>query len=367
MEHWDTIVIGGGQAGLAAGYYLKKMKKKFIILDAGGQVGDAWRRRWDSLRLFTPARLNGLPGMPFPGKPGYFPTRDEVADYLWIYEKKFDLPVRCNCKVLYVIRGEGKFEVGTREGVLSADNIIVATGSYQQPKIPAIAQQIDPMVHQIHSLAYRCSEDLPAGDVLVIGAGTSGVQIALDVRGDRGDQRDVPGDRDQRQVYLAGEPTARIPDFVFRYFERPFVWIASHILTVNTRAGRKVRKAIKEEGKGAPLIGVSMEDVYAAGIRHVSRITGVRDGRPMTETGVSLPVSAIIWATGFLPDYSWIRIPGCIDGQGYPLTQRGVSPAIDGLYFVGSTFQFGLTSTWLAGVGRDARYVCGALAARKRD
>lgn len=346
----DTIVIGGGQAGLAAGYYLSKMKREFIILDAHEQTGDAWRRRWASLRLFTPAWLNGLPGMPFPGKPGHFATKDEVADYLRAYHKKFDLPVRHNCKVLRVTKKAEKFEVVTREGSLFADNVIVATGGYQQPKIPAFAGDIDPAVHQIHSLAYRNPPALPDGDVLVVGAGTSGLQIALDIRSS------------QRSVYIAGSPTTHIPDFVFRYFARPFVWFASHVLTMKTPMGRKASEAIKTEGKGAPLINVSMKDIYQAGIRHVTRIVGVRDGSPVAENGVTLAVSSIIWATGYSPSYSWIDIPGCLDGQGYPATRRGISSAVEGLFFVGSTFQYSLTSTWMGGVGRDAEFVCRALA-----
>jgi putative flavoprotein involved in K+ transport len=155
-----------------------------------------------------------------------------------------------------------------------------------------------------------------------------------------------------------------IPDFVFRYFEKPFVWFASNMLTTKTPMGRKVGKAVKG-GKGAPLIGISMKDIQRAGIRDVPRIVGTRDGWPVTEDGLSLPVYSIIWATGFQPDYgSWINIEGCLDEQGYPLTERGVSMATAGLYFVGSTFQFGLTSAWMAGVGRDAEFVCRALAAR---
>lgn len=350
----DTIVIGGGQAGLAAGYYLSKMNREFVILDAREQTGDSWRLRWDSLRLFTPAWLDGLPGMPFPGKPDHFPTKDEVADYCWAYQKKFDLPVRHNCKVLRVTKGARKFEVVTREGSLFADNVIVATGSYQQPRIPSFAGQIDPVVHQIHSLVYSTPKVLPQGDVLVVGAGTSGLQIALDIQSSG------------RCVYIAGSPTTHIPNFVFRYFERPFVWFATNVLTTKTPIGRKVCKAIKAEGKGAPLINVSMKDIYQAGIRHVTRIVGVREGLPVTENGVSLPVTSIIWATGYSPNYSWIDIPGCVDGQGYPAAQRGVSTAADGLYFVGSTFQYGLTSTWMGGVGRDAEFVCRAIAARRK-
>jgi len=323
--------------------------RKFLILDAHAQAGDAWRRRWDSLRLFTPARLNGLPGMPFPGKPEHFPTKDEVADYLWGYQKKFDLPVRHDSKVVRMTKGGRKFEVVTREGTLTADNVIVATGGYQQPRIPAFAGEIDPMVHQIHSMAYRHARELPDGDVLVAGAGTSGLQIALDIKASG------------RGVYLAGSHTMHIPDFVFRYFDRPFVWFATNVLTMRTPIGRKACKAIKVQGKGAPLINVSMKDIYQAGIRHITRIAGVRDGWPVTKNGVSLPVSSIIWATGYSPNYLWINIPGCLDEQGYPATKRGLSSAVEGLYFVGSTFQYGLTSTWMGGVGRDEEYVCRAI------
>ncbi len=350
----DTLVIGGGQAGLAAGYFLRKMNRNFLILDAREQTGDAWRRRWDSLKLFTPAWLNGLPGMPFPGKPEHFPAKDEVADYLWAYAKKYDLPVRNDSKVFRVTKDAGKFEVVTREGNLFANNVVVATGGYQQPKIPSFANEIDPLVHQIHSLAYTNPRSLPEGDVLVVGAGTSGLQIALDIQASG------------RSVYIAGTPTTHIPDFVFRYFARPWVSFAHNVLTVKTPIGRKACRAIKTDGKGAPLINVSMKNIYQAGIRHVSRIVRVRDGWPVTENGVSLPVSSIVWATGYTPNYSFIDIPGCVDGQGYPAAERGVSSAAEGLYFVGSTFQYGLTSTWMSGVGRDAEFVCRSIANRPK-
>lgn len=345
MESINTIVIGGGQAGLAAGYYLRQMNREFVIMDAGEQTGDAWRTRWDSLRLFTPAWLNGLPGMPFPGNPQHFPSKDEVADYLWAYRRKFRLPVRHDCAVLRLTKGMRRFEVVTKDGNLFADNVIVATGSYQQAKLPAFSNELTAVTHQLHSSRYNNPQHLPEGGALVVGAGTSGLQIALDIRSTG------------RSVYLAGEPTLHIPNFVFRYFERPFVWVASNLLTLKTPMGRKACRAIKGEGKGAPLINVSMSDIYDAGIRHVSRIVGARDGWPLTEKGVVVPVSTVVWATGFSPDYSWMCIPGCVDEQGYPVTRRGVSP-IGGLYFVGSTFQYGLTSTWLGGVGRDAEFVC---------
>lgn len=355
MGEWDTIVIGGGQAGLAVGYYLRQMNRNFIILDAQERTGDAWRKRWDSLRLFTPAWLNALPGMPFPGPADHFPTKDEVASYLFAYQQKFDLPVRHNCKVARLSRLSGKFEVVTGEGSLFAGNVIVATGSYQQPKKPEFAGQFNQDIEQLHSSTYTDPRALPAGNILVVGAGTSGLQIALDVKSE---QR-------EREVFLSGRPTAHIPDLVFRYFERPFVWFAMNILTVKTPMGRKVSKAIRVQGKGAPLINVSMKDIKRAGIRHVPRITGERNGWPVTEKGDRLGVGSIIWATGFAPDYSWISIPGCLDEQGYPLAQRGISTGTEGLYFVGSMFQYGLTSTWLGGVGRDARFVCQHLSARQ--
>ena len=351
---YGTIIIGGGQAGLAAGYFCKEAGQDFIILDAAMVTGDSWRARWDSLRLFTPAGVNGLPGMPFPGNPDYFPTKDEVADFLLSYKQKFHLPVLYGQGVTSVMHGPVGYQVRTANSIFFAHNVIVATGAYHQPKIPSFSRDLNRSIKQVHSSRYTNAADLPTGDVLVVGAGTSGLQIAMDLRADG------------RTVTVAGHPTPRIPDIILKYFQKPFLWFAGNVLTTRTPMGRKLAHAMKVEGKGAPLIRISMDEATKAGIRHVKRIAGQDNGMPITENGGKLDIVAIVWATGFTPDYSWLQLPGCVDQQGYPIADRGIS-VVHGLYFVGSTFQYSLQSTWLGGIAPDARYVVRQLVKRQTD
>ena len=206
-ESFDTVVIGGGQAGLAIGYYLKRQNRRFVILEAGPRVGEAWRGRWDSLRLFTPAKYNGLPGLPFPGADFYFPTKDEVAEYLERYAQRFELPVRLNAKVDALTRRDGRYQLTAGPQRLSAARVVVATGAFRRPRLPAYASELDPALVQLHSSAYRNPTQLPPGSVLVVGAGNSGAEIALEAKASG------------RRVWLAGRGTGRIPaDVLGRLF-----------------------------------------------------------------------------------------------------------------------------------------------------
>ena len=340
-QHWDTLVIGAGQAGLATGYYLSQLNKPFMILDAGERIGDTWRSRWDSLRLFTPAQYDGLPGMPFPAAKGYFPTKDQMADYLAAYSTHFELPVTHGVQVAALEKRGQQFQLSTPIGDLTANQVVVATGTHAVPRVPSFAQALTPDIFQVHTAAYRNPTMLPPGDVLVVGAGESGVQLALEL---------ATG----RHVYLAGKPTAHIPDPVFRYASRPFWWFASHVLTTATPIGRKVRQRLTHGG--APLIGVSVKDLDTAHVERVPRVIGAQNGLPELEDGRVLPVSAVVWATGYRPDLTWIR-PPVTDQSGLPHTTRGVSGDVAGLYFVGLLFQYSLSSGFVGGVGRDAAYV----------
>lgn len=344
-ENWNTVIIGGGQAGLASGYFLKGMSEDFVILDAQERPGDSWRGRWDSLHTFTPAWLNGLPGMEFPGPRAAFPSKDQVADFLASYKTTYQLPVVYHSKVTGLNKTATGFEIKIKDKTLYANNIIVATGSYAIPKTPVIAKKLSPEINQLHSSAYKSPLLLPEGDTLVVGAGTSGLQIAMDLLSQ------------ERKVYFAGKPPFRIPDFVFKYFEKQFVWFATNILNSGTPIGRKAGYSLRTKGKAAPLINISAEQVEKSGAIHLPRLQNVREGWPVTDDDKRIRAKNIIWATGFLPDYSWINIPGILDNNGYPLAKRGVSTSQTGLFFVGSLFQYGLTSTWIAGVGRDAEFI----------
>jgi putative flavoprotein involved in K+ transport len=345
-EHVQTVVIGGGQAGLAVGFHLHERGLPFVILDENERVGDIWRKRWDSLSLFTPARYDSLPGMPFPGSPSVYPTRDQVADYLEGYARGFELDVRSGVRVESVSATGHRFQVRSASGDLTAENVVVATGAYHKPRVPSFALDLDRSILQIHSSEYRNRDQLREGAVLIVGAGNSGAEIALDIA-------------DHHDVWLSGpdtgqEPTraGTLPDRLFT----PVMWTVATRLTVNTRMGRKLRDHFLDPPRGIPLGRVRRKDLVAAGIERVGRTTGVRDGRPVLVEDRVLEVSNVIWCTGFTPDFSWIEAPFPMQ-NGYPVHDRGVVDGTPGLYFVGLLFLYSLSSALLGGVGRDAGYI----------
>ncbi len=340
-SHWDAVIIGGGQAGLATGYFLKKMNKHFIILDSNDRVGDSWRKRWDSLRLFTPAQHDGLPGLPFPGPKGSFPGKDEMADYLEQYAREFMLPVQPGIKVNHLSPRNNHFEIETSETQMIAHNVVVATGTNPCPRIPSVSSGLHKDIFQIHSSEYVNPASVPQGDVLVVGAATSGIEIALELS-------------QTHRTYISGRPTFNIPDKLTRYAGELYWWFINNIVTERTPLGRKAKKQLTHGG--SPLIRVSADDLRAAGIENLPRVAGTRDGLPMVEDNRVLEVRSVIWATGYRPDFSWIE-PDVTDENGWPLTMRGVSTMQKGLYFVGMPFQYGLTSGLVGGVGRDAAYI----------
>jgi putative flavoprotein involved in K+ transport len=349
-EQVKTIVIGSGQAGLAAGYYLSQRGARsagndsFLILDENMRTGDSWRRRWDGLRLFTPAKYNSLPGKRFPGADFYFPTKDEAAAYLEDYAGSFNLPVRHNVKVLRLSRDQAGYQVSTSVGSLRAKNVIIATGAYQKPFTPAFARELDPAIFQVHSAAYCNPQQVPAQNVLVVGAGNSGVEIALELA------------RAGKQVWLSGRNVGRIPaNRLGRILGgRPYWFLISRVLSIHTPMGRKMRDVVLHHG--APLIRANMQEVTGAGIVSAPRVKDVVSGKPELEDERALPVDGIIWATGFRPDYSWIDLP-IFDVTGYPRHQRGVVAEVPGLYFTGLPFQTALSSALLGGAGSDAEYI----------
>lgn len=340
-KHFGTVVIGAGQSGLAVAYYLKKYNEDYIILDEGKNVGDSWRQRWDSLRLFTPSQHNGLPGLRFPSKRGYLPTKGEMADYLLNYVQKFSLHIQFNTKVIELLKTTDEYEITTPQGIVYAKNIIVTTGTNPVAKIPEFASGLKKSIVQIHSSKYKNPQLFPASNTLVVGAGTSGVEIAIELS-------------ESRPTMLSGKPTPHIPDFVFRYFGILYWLFAYYILTVKTPIGRKVKPIITTSG--GPLISVSMNEVNEAKVEQLPRLKGVENGFPLLDDGRILPVTSIIWATGYKPDFSWIKFD-VTDRNGWPKTYRGIAKDFTGLYFVGMIFQFGLTSGLVGGVGRDAAFV----------
>jgi putative flavoprotein involved in K+ transport len=340
-KHWDIVVIGGGQSGLAAGYYLKKMKKEFIIFDDNEKTGDQWRQRWDSLKLFTPSQHDNLPGMQFDLPKNSYPSKNQMAGFLGEYVEKYNLPVITNVKVNSLVSRDNLFEIDSSAGRLTADKVIVATGTHPLPKIPSVSSGLSKNIYQIHSFAYKNPESLPEGDVLVVGAGVSGIEIAVEISA-------------THTTYISGKPNFHIPEILFKYAGKFFWWFLSNVLTINTPIGKKAKNKILHGG--GPLISVSADDLTNAGVVSLPRVTGVKDGYPQLADGSVLKVSSIIWATGYKPDFSWIKMD-ITNGTGWPINKRGVSTTTPGLYFVGIPFQFGLTSGLVGGVGRDAKYI----------
>lgn len=351
----STIVIGAGQAGLSVGYHLAKRGVPFVIFDAGSRIGDPWRRRWDSLRLFTPAAYSGLHGMPFPAHPNYFPTKDEMGDYLEGYAKKFDLPVRLGMRVDRLTRQNGRFLVTAGNQRFEADNVVVAMASYQQPKVPDFAGELDSEIIQMHSADYRSPSQLCAGDVLLVGAGNSGSEIAMELS------------RSHR-VWMSGRDTGHIPfriqTWAARVFFMPLVlrFIFHRVLTIRTFVGRAARRKMLHAG--GPLIRVKPNDLTAAGVQRTPRMTGVDGGKPVLEDGRVLEVSNVIWCTGFHPGFSWIDLP--IHGDHEPKHKGGMVESEPGLFFVGLHFLYSVSSTMIQGVGRDAERIVKAICARER-
>ncbi|MFE5672873.1 flavin-containing monooxygenase [Agromyces sp. NPDC056523] len=348
----DTVVIGGGQAGLAIGYHLARQRRDLLILDAHERVGDAWRLRWDSLRLFTPAKYDGLPGLPFPGDRLAFPTKDELADYLESYAIRFGLPVLTGVRVDRVRRDGDRFLIEASDRRWTARNVVIATGGHQVPRVPGLAERIGASVLQLHSSEYRNPEQLRPGPVLVVGMGNSGAEIALDVSR-------------THATTIAGTPSGELPVRHGRAAARfvlPVVRFAGlHVLTLGTPVGR--RALPKLAAGAAPLIRTKRADLDAAGVARVGRVVDVRHGKPVTAEGTALDVANVIWCTGYRDDLTWLELPA-FDEDGTLRQERGVVDGVPGLYAIGQDFMYAVTSATLPGACRDAAYLARRMRAR---
>ena len=354
-ERVETVIIGAGQAGLSVGYHLARRGRQFVILDANERVGDSWRARWDSLRLFSPARFDGLDGMRFPASPHEFPRKNEMADYLESYADHFGLPVRTGMRVTGLTRIGDRYLVTAGDARFEADHVVVAMSSYQRPRVPEFAGELDPAITQLHSSDYRNLSQLQPGSVLVVGAGNSGSEIALEAA------------RGGHQTWMSGRDVGHVPFRIGSLAARMFILrplfrgVFHRVLTLDTPMGRRVRAKVVHHG--APLIRVKPNDLAAAGIARVGRTVGVRAGRPVLDDGRVLDVTNVVWCTGFQQDFSWIDLPITGD-DGWPLERRGVVDTAPGLYFVGLAFQYAFSSMLVGGAGRDAEYVVKHLDAR---
>ena len=353
-----TVVIGAGQAGLAVGYYLLERGIQFVILDANDRVGDSWRNRWDSLRLFTSAGYDSLPGMPFPAGSRSFPTKDEMADYLEAYATRFNLPVVTRTRVDRLWKTGDRYVVDTGELRIEADNVVLAMSTFQEPKIPPFAKELAPHITQLHSRDYRNPGQLRPGGVLVVGAGNSGAEIAID----------LARVGDGREIWLSGRHPGNVPfknDGAFAHFIlKPILlrFIFHRVLTIDTPIGRRVRpKALKS---GAPLIRVKPADLDGARIQRVPRMLGVEAGHPALEDRTLLDVANVIWCTGFTPGFGWVDLP-VFATDGEPAHHGGLADGEAGVSFVGLHFLYAMSSTMIHGVGRDAKRIVDAIAARQ--
>jgi putative flavoprotein involved in K+ transport len=346
-ERFDTIVIGAGQAGLATGYHLRATGRSFVILDGNARVGDGWRQRYDSLRLFTPSWASRLDGMRASRTNGAGLTKDEFADYLEAYAVRFDLPVRTGVRVDGVTREGDGYVVTAGATRYEAANVVVASGAHRDPRVPAFSKDLDPSILQLHSSAYRNPSQLRDGPVLVVGVGNSGGDISLELAAGR-------------PTFLSGTESGHIPPDIDGWFARRVVFhvirfFGVHVATRRTRLGRRI--IAKRGAVSDPLVRVKPKQLAAAGIERVARTVGTRDGRPLLEDGRVLDdVTNVIWCVGFRHDLSWIDLP--IFGEdGEPVHERGVATGEPGLYLVGLSFQFSLASDVIPGVRRDARWV----------
>lgn len=332
----DVMVIGGGQAGLAMGYVLQQAGVRFQILEASGRVGDAWRSRYASLVLFTPAKRNALPGLPFPGDPERYPTKDDVAEYLEAYARKFALPVMLNTRVTGVRRVGGAFEVRTAREVWRARAVVVATGPFQVPFIPSLAQDLAAEVVQVHSSAYQQPAQLPPGRVVVVGSGNSGAQIAAEVA------------RTHEVTLALGRRQPHLPQ---RLLGRDIFDLLSLLGLFEVRAESWVGRFFRRRD---PVIGTDLRHLARSGrVQLMARVTGAEGRTVRSMDGQLAEVDAVVWATGFRPDYRWLDV-GVLDAQGRPRHAGGVG-AVPGVYFLGLSWQRSRASALLGGVGRNAQ------------
>lgn len=350
-DRTSTVVIGGGQAGLSVGYHLKKRGEHFIILDASERVGDAWRNRWDSLRLFTAAWLDGLDGKPFPATWRHQPTKDEMADYLESYANEFELPVHSSTLVTRVSRDGDAYTVETNRGTIEADNVVVAMSSWQVPQVPDFAADLNDDIVAIHSADYRNPGQLQPGPVLIVGSGNSGAEIAFELSRDH-------------KTLISGTPPGEVPVDISTRRGQVAAWfigrvVFHRILTDSTPMGRKMAR----ENRGEPLVRTRTKELRRAGVESIDRVVGVEGGRPVTAAGETLDVSNVIWCTGYDPGFDWIDLP-VFGEDGRVQHQRGIMADYPGLYFVGLKFLYSVSSAQIQGVGRDAERIVGEVVAR---
>ena len=333
----EVIVVGGGQAGLAIGHFLARQGRDFTILEAAGEPGAAWRERWDSLKLFTPARHDGLPGLEFPGDPERHPGRDEVVAYLTDYARHFELPIELNSRVGSIRKRDDGYLVELEERAYEADQVVVATGPFQVPLVPAFAERIDAGVVQLHSSAYRAPRSIPDGPVLVVGGGNTGFQIAEELSA-------------SREVHLSiGARQMPLPQ---RILGRDLFWYLDATGLIRKTTESRIGRRMSERDT---LVGSTPRGLRRRGVELHGRAVDVAGSTVSFEDGTDVEPRSIIWATGFGVDHSWIDAP-VFDEKGHLIHRRGVTDS-PGLYFLGLSWQHTRGSALLGWVAEDAEYI----------
>jgi len=357
-QHIETLVIGAGQAGLATAYHLQRLGRPVLVVDANERLGDQWRRQWDTLRLYTPAKYDGLPGLPFPKGAWEFPGKDEVADYVESYAVRFDLPIRLQTRVdeLEALPGGG-FQAHVGADVITCNNVVVATGTFgRMPNIPAFAAELDPEIRQLHSSEYRRPSQLGPGKVLVVGASHSGTDIAYELALTHGT---VLCGRD------CGQMPVRLGSRRFRLASPILLFAARHVITRRTPIGRKAMDDIRRHG--GPMLRIKRDDLADRGVERITaRANGVHGGLPQLDDGTVVDCATIVWSTGFRQAFDWIKLPVFGD-DGWPREYRGRVDEAPGLYFAGLSMQYSFSSMLVAGAGRDAEHVARAIARGARS
>ncbi len=357
-QHVETLVIGAGQAGLATAYHLNRRGRECLVVDASDRIGNNWRSHYDSLRLYSPAKYDGLPGMAFPAAKRHYPGRDEVAEFLESYAVRFDLPVRMRTRVDRLAAGhDGGFVAEVGEETIACDNVVVATGTFgRMPSVPDFAEQLDPRITQLHSSEYKRPAQLADGHTLVVGAAHSGCDIAYEIA-------------ETRPTTLVGRDCGQIPiPWETRRLWRTlplivFAW--KHVLTRRTPMGRKMLAKVRHHG--GPMLRVKRRHLAQRGVqRNQSRVVGVADGKPTLADGTVLDAANVVWCTGFRPRFDWIDLP-ILGEDGWPVEYRGVVESVPGLFFCGLAFQYAFASMVLPGIGRDAAHVADKVVARARQ
>lgn len=345
----EIIVVGAGHAGLSMGYWLRQQQRSFLLLEAGPRIGNSWRKRYDSLVLFTPRRYSALPGLVFPGDPEGRPTKDEMADYLQTYADHFALPIQMDTRVVGIQKHGETFMLQTTQGTYQAVTVIVATGPFHHPRTPAFASALSLEVQQLHSASYHNPSEIPAGPVLVVGAGDSGAHLAAELA------------HSHPVSLAAAHPLYFVP---LTLLGKSLFWYLDHLRLLEVDGATRLGAWLKSQPE--PVLGLELKRALRERQVQIKPRAASAQGNVVQFADDSqAQVRTVIWATGYRQDFSWIRIPGLLDERGQPREQRGVS-STGGLFFLGFPWQPSRGSALVGWVGKDARRLAALLQTKER-